>query len=127
MSTSTRILGLIPLVALAALTAAGSFAVASPKLDGTLEQAKEMALDAVHQGASAIAQRTGSPQAAERRVRGERPIPRTGPPPRSEPPPPPPKRATIPTRELGGQVVPDFAAVQDGAKERLHSGRQPPR
>jgi len=129
MSTSSRALGLIPLAALAALIAAGSFAVASPKLDGTLDQARELALDAVHQGASAIAEKTDArPQerSLQKKVRRDRPIPRTGPPPRpaqAEPP----RASSMPVRSLDGQSVPDFVALRDDAEDKRHSGRLPPR
>ena len=125
MSMSTRALRLLPLAALVALGAAGTFAVASPKLDGTIEQARELAIGAVHQGAGAIADRThGGARAAPKRVRGDRPIPRTGPAPRPAEPAPPPPASALPTRELGGQTVPNFRALR-GSSERPHSGRRP--
>jgi len=124
MSTSSHALGLIPVAALVALLAAGSFAVASPKLDGSLDQAKELALDAVHQGASAIADQTNRGE-AKRIVRKDAPILRTGPMPRARPVPPP--RSPLPVRSVGGQSVPDFVALQDDVDEKRHSGRLPPR
>ena len=124
MSTSSRMLALLPLLAIAGLAAAGSFAVASPKLDGTLDQARELAIDAVHQGASTIAEKTRGPQAGQQRVRGERPVPRTGPPPRPQAPSPRP--ASQPASVLDGQQAADVGAVHADVKERFRSAQQPP-
>ncbi len=124
MSTSSRALRLVPIAALGALFAAGSFAVASPRLDGSLDNAKTFALDAVHQGASALAKQTNR-GGAKRVVRSNGSPPRTGPKPRVRPEPSP--DATLPVRSVDGQPVPDFVALQDDVGERRHSGRLPAR
>jgi|GEM_PF-3687105 len=127
---SARFFLILPLAAGAALLAVGPLTSAARDLGlkDRIGEARVVVQDIVHEGASEVAKRTDrsgvsqpiAKRPAKRITAGSRPAPRTGPAPRSKP-------ASLPTRNIGEQAVPDFLALQDDAREeREHSGRVPP-